>query len=277
MPEDLTVRAERAEDYHETELMTMRSFWNKYHPGCTEHNMIRVIRASGDYLPEISRVAEADGKIVGAVYYTRAWIVDGDRRHEVAMLGPLAVEPTYEGNGIGGTLIRETVKLAEAARIAGIILAGEPGYYPKYGFLRCADFGITDGEGNSYDAYMCLPLSDSFRTFRGHFAESPDFEKIGDKDAIERISREFPAYRKVKVQEGFMQIFQEHLGVVESVKDGVYEVRYWELLIPCRLADGFDCGAAGKPVAGSDVQFDWDHKPGGVSRITRLVRNLLEG
>lgn len=77
MLNDLIVRAERAEDYHDTELMTMRSFWNKYYPGCTEHNMIRGIRASTDYLPEISRVAEADGKIVGAVYYTRAWIVDG--------------------------------------------------------------------------------------------------------------------------------------------------------------------------------------------------------
>ena len=39
-------------DYKETELMTMRSFWNKYWPGCTEHFLIRIIRESKDYIPE---------------------------------------------------------------------------------------------------------------------------------------------------------------------------------------------------------------------------------
>ena len=57
---DIIIRPEQAEDFHNTELMTMRSFWNKYFPGCVEHNMLRVIRASADYLPEISRVAEKE-------------------------------------------------------------------------------------------------------------------------------------------------------------------------------------------------------------------------
>ncbi len=39
--------------------------------GCTEHFLIRVIRESEDFIPEISRIAEIDGKIVGAVYYTK--------------------------------------------------------------------------------------------------------------------------------------------------------------------------------------------------------------
>ena len=88
MLSNLIIRRETPEDYRATELMTMRSFWNKYWPGCTEHYLIRVIRESQDYISEISRVAELDGRIVGAVYYTRAWIVDGDVRHEVATFGP---------------------------------------------------------------------------------------------------------------------------------------------------------------------------------------------
>ena len=31
---DLIIRPEKTEDYKNTELMTMRSFWNKYFPGC---------------------------------------------------------------------------------------------------------------------------------------------------------------------------------------------------------------------------------------------------
>ena len=87
MIENLVIRAETPSDYIATELMTMRSFWNKYWPGCTEHFLIRIIRESEDYIPEISRIAEVDGKIVGAVYYTKAWIDDGDVRHEIATFG----------------------------------------------------------------------------------------------------------------------------------------------------------------------------------------------
>lgn len=43
---NLIIRPEQTEDFHNTELMTMRSFWNKYFPGCVEHNMLRVIRVS---------------------------------------------------------------------------------------------------------------------------------------------------------------------------------------------------------------------------------------
>ena len=269
---NLIIRPEKAEDFHNTELMTMRSFWNKYFPGCVEHNMLRVIRASADYLPEISRVAELDGKIVGAAFYTRAWIVGEDGvRNKVAMLGPLSVEPTLEGNNIGGKLICETIRLAKEAGIAGIILCGEPGYYPKFGFKLLQDFGITDAEGNCYDAYLCYPLSDEFATYKGHFEESPDFEKIEDSAALEKISKEFPAYRKVKVQEGFMQIFNQHLGLVESVDGEIFNVRYWELVIPCRLAEGLKQ----LPAAGSDVQFIWNHK-GGESEITKVVKNILD-
>ena len=37
MINNLIIRQETEEDYKKTELMIMRSFWNKYWPGCTEH------------------------------------------------------------------------------------------------------------------------------------------------------------------------------------------------------------------------------------------------
>lgn len=267
---NLIIRQERPEDYKETELMTMRSFWNKYWPGCTEHLLVRIIRESEDYLPEISRVAELDGKIVGAVYYTKVWVVNGNMKHEVITFGPLAVEPTLEGNDIGGALMRETIKLAKEAGVSGIVLAGEPDYYPRFGFQRCWNFGITDADGNTYDALQCLPLNDEFSSVKGKFIESEDFEKLDDQERLEEISKEFPPYRKVKVQEGFIQIFEQHLGVVESVNNDVYQVRYWELVIPVKLSENI----AEKPVPGSDVQFSWNHK--GDATITKVIKNLLE-
>ena len=270
MLKDLIIRPERPEDYKATELMAMRSFWNKYWSGATEHLLIRIIRESKDYIPEISRIAELDGKIAGAVYYTKAWIADGDTRHEIATFGPLAVEPTLEGNDIGGALMRETIRLAKEAGVAGIALMGEPDYYPRFGFERGAKYGLTDAEGNTFDALMCLPLNAGFEKMKGKLIESADFEKLEDEQKLEEISKEFPAYRKVKVQEGFMQIFGQHLGVVESVEGDTYMVRYWELLIPAKADDALK----EKPAAGSDVQFIWNHK--GESRITKVFKNLLE-
>ena len=124
MLKDLIIRQETPADYHQTEQMVMRSFWNKYWPGCTEHLLTRIIRDSRDYVPELSRVAEWNGQIVGAIYYTRAWIVDGDTRREVVTFGPLAVEPMMEGNDIGGALVRETLGLAGSFGAAGIIIMG---------------------------------------------------------------------------------------------------------------------------------------------------------
>ena len=68
-----------------------------------------------------------------------------------------------------------------------------------------------------------------------------------------------------------MQIFNQHLGFVESVEGDIFNVRYWELVISCRLADGLEQ----RPVAGSDVQFIWNHKDG-ESEITKVVKNLLD-
>jgi len=67
-----------------------------------------------------------------------------------------------------------------------------------------------------------------------------------------------------------MQIFQQHLGVVEAIDGDDYKVRYWELLIPAKLSADLDK----EPLIGSDVQFIWNHK--GESCITKVFRNLLE-
>ena len=285
MLDKLIVRAEQPADYKDTELMALRSFWNKYGPAASEHFLIRIIRESEDYIPEISRVAELDGRIVGAVYYTKAWIVETQEgkegigndkqeakeiRHEVITFGPLAVEPTLEGNDIGGILMRETISLAKETGYAGIVLMGEPNYYPRFGFERGAKYGITDAQGNTFDALMCLPLNDDFSHIKGKLVESKDFEKLEDEEKLEEITKEFPEYRRVKVQEGFMQIFEQHLGVVEAIEEGNYMVRYWELMIPAKLSDDLEA----KPEVGSDVQFIWNHK--GESSITKVFKNLLE-
>jgi hypothetical protein len=53
MLDNLIIRAEEPADYKNTELMAMRSFFNKYGPAADEHFLIRIIRESKDYIPQI--------------------------------------------------------------------------------------------------------------------------------------------------------------------------------------------------------------------------------
>ena len=63
---NITIRQETKEDYFNTELMTMRAFWNLHRPGCNEHYLVHILREAETYLPELSRVAELDGEIVAS-------------------------------------------------------------------------------------------------------------------------------------------------------------------------------------------------------------------
>lgn len=273
MNDNLVIRRETPADFKSVEHLTMRAFWNIHGPGCDEHFLVRIIRDSQDYLPDISRVAELNGKVVGAIYYTKAKVVDGDIEHSIITFGPLAIEPTMQNSGIGKALIKETIKLAKAAGHSGIVIAGEPTYYPRLGFLPCDKFGITDAEGKNYDALMCYPLNmELFSSIHGKFIESPIYKECNNKEELERIEAEFPKYRKVKIKDGFLMILDKRLGVVEAVDGDVFTVKFWELSIPAKLGMDFDNNSA-RPKVGDDVLFLW--KRGDISEITSVCKNLL--
>jgi putative acetyltransferase len=57
-------------------------------------------------------------------------------------LAPIAVDPSYQGQGIGGRLITEGHALAAAKGYKVSILLGHTGYYPRFGYHTHA-FGVA--------------------------------------------------------------------------------------------------------------------------------------
>ncbi len=271
---NLVLRQETPADFKEVEHLTMRAFWNIHGPGCNEHLLVRKIRQSPDYLPNISRVAELNGKVAGAIYYTKAKVIRDKTEHDVITFGPLAVEPTLQNSGIGKALIEETVKLAKETGYSGIIITGEPTYYPKLGFVTCDRFGITDAEGKNYDALMCFPLNkELFSSVHGRFIISPVYEECENNEELKQLEAEFPKYRKVKIKDGFLMLLDKRLGVIEAVDGDVYYVKFWELSIPAKLGKDFNKDSV-RPKVGDDVLFLW--KRDGISEITSVCKNMLE-
>lgn len=250
----IIIREERKEDYYETELVAMRAFWNIHGPGCNEHWLVHKLRTSKDYLPDISRVAELDGRIVGVIMYSKAWIWDGNEEHEIITFGPLAVEPTAQALGVGGLLLKETFKLAKKAGYPGICIFGEPEYYPKHGFVTCDKYGITDGEGNNYDALMGYELQENgFSEIKGKFKESSIFGECEDEAEIEEFNKQFPFYEKLTLK--CQWLHKEKLGRICNVQKNSYTIQFWEQQLPAKLKGSFYKGNQKFPVVGDYVTF----------------------
>ncbi|QGX97506.1 N-acetyltransferase [Roseovarius faecimaris] len=58
---------------------------------------------------------------------------------EALLLGPVAVHPTYQGEGLGGYLILDSLDRARDGGWARVMLVGDAPYYSRFGFRRLTD------------------------------------------------------------------------------------------------------------------------------------------
>ncbi|NDR59203.1 GNAT family N-acetyltransferase [Aliiruegeria sabulilitoris] len=82
-------------------------------------------------LPALSLVAQAPGGLVGTV---RLWHVRAGGLSGALMLGPLAVDPTRQGLGIGAALMHSVLATLRAQEFRAVVLVGDPPYYERFGF-----------------------------------------------------------------------------------------------------------------------------------------------
>lgn len=194
--EQVEIRKETPEEYHAVERVAQEAFWNRHFQGCNEHYLVHLLRDSKEYLPELSRIAVVNGEIVGAIMYSKAWVKDGEKVHEIVTFGPLCIKPEWHGCGIGEMLLHETIALVKAAGYPGIVIFGEPDYYPRIGFKTCDNFGITTPDGKNFDAFMGMELfPGAMKDIHGKFFESDVFAQSDDGGA-EKYHQKFEPMKK---------------------------------------------------------------------------------
>lgn len=134
----IKIRQERTEDYDAVYELVKAAFATAEHSDGNEQDLIVELRRSENFIPELSLVAEKDGKVVGHVMFTKIMVGDSE---EIA-LAPLAVHPDHQGNGIGGTLVEEGHKIAKEMGYHCSIVLGSDKYYPQFGYEKTAQYGI---------------------------------------------------------------------------------------------------------------------------------------
>ena len=77
------------------------------------------------------RVAEVEGNIVAALRMTDVMI---GNTSGAALLGPIAVDARYHGQGYGRALIAQAIQSAREAGLQVIVLVGDESYYGRMGF-----------------------------------------------------------------------------------------------------------------------------------------------
>ena len=90
------------------------------------------VREFARHAPGLSRVAVADGDVVGVcrIYDVRI----GARA--ALFLGPLAVDPKAQHGGLGHALVQSTIEGCRAAGHEAIVVMGEPSFFSTLGFSQ---------------------------------------------------------------------------------------------------------------------------------------------
>lgn len=121
-------------------------------PGRTALSSYRLRDGVEPVAPLCLVLRDGEGILAGAIRY---WPVRVGGR-EVLLLGPVAVHPTRQGEGLGGLLILES--LAEARRLGWgrVMLVGDVPYYGRFGFRKLER--VTMPPPTNPDRVLGLPL-----------------------------------------------------------------------------------------------------------------------
>lgn len=122
----MELRQETPEDRWEVEAL----FDLCFAPGRTALSSYR-LREDVAPIDALSLVAVDDLNIIGGAI--RYWPVKVGA-HTALLLGPVAVHPTRQGEGLGAFLIQNSLERAWALGHARVLLVGDAAYYRRLGF-----------------------------------------------------------------------------------------------------------------------------------------------
>lgn len=149
-PDSLSIRAEAPADQDAIRRVNRAAF-----PTAAEAQLVDALRCEADSF--ISLVAELDGEIVGQIAFSPVEL-ESDASLDLMGLGPMAVLPERQRQGIGSALAHAGCAQCRDAGAVAIVVLGHPQFYPRFGFAPARHFGIDCEYDVPDDAFMLLEL-----------------------------------------------------------------------------------------------------------------------
>ena len=167
----MLVRKEEPQDYEIVYSVVKAAFESAEHADGNEHDLVNALRKGDAYIPELSLVAETDGKIVGHIMFTKAEVEE----NTVLALAPLSVLPEYQRQGVGTALIKEGHRIAAELGYTYSIVLGSEQYYPRTGYLPAQAFGIRPPFDVPDENFMAYKLNDGTSALCGTLKYAKEF------------------------------------------------------------------------------------------------------
>ncbi len=99
-------------------------------------------------------------KVVASI---RFWNIQVDSHSSRGLLlGPLAVHPIYQSEGLGEKLVSNSIEKANSENWNWIVLVGDLSYYKKFGFSKHTTSGISIGSGYDNSRLLGLDINGDF-------------------------------------------------------------------------------------------------------------------
>ena len=131
----MQIRFERCEDAPRIHALHRAAFGS-----ALEGDIVDALRAAG--VPLISLVAVDEGEEVGHILFSPVTIT-GAAGIQIVALGPIAVLPDRQRRGIGSALVNAGIEECRKAGVRAVFVVGHAEYYPRFGFVQAARFGIS--------------------------------------------------------------------------------------------------------------------------------------
>lgn len=108
-----------------------------------EKFLVEQLHNSIVFIPQLSLIAEINGKIVGYILLTKVEIIlkNGGIIPSLSV-APLAVLPKFQKQGTGGALLKEAHKRAASLGYKTTLVLGHKDYYCRFGYRKAIDYGI---------------------------------------------------------------------------------------------------------------------------------------
>jgi putative acetyltransferase len=164
----VNVRPETPSDYDTIAAVVGAAFADEP----TVVDVVTAIRASSEYRPAFSLVAEEEAEIVGHVMLSGLPIDD----EHALQLSPLAVRPDRQRRGIGSALVEAALAAAAEAGERLVCVEGDPRYYSRFGFTPSRELDVEAPPGRPEWAFQAIALADDHP--RGRATYPPAFDVV---------------------------------------------------------------------------------------------------
>jgi putative acetyltransferase len=180
-PLQITIRPEVPADRRVVRDVLLNAF-----PGPLEAELVDRVRENP--APRISLVALVDDRVIGYVLFTRVTVhapeeEGGASRGQGGVpwtaiaLGPMAVRPEHQSQGVGLALGFAGLEECRRKNEKIVFVLGHPPYYPRFGFRPAAEYGLWYAKPDIGPEFMVLELEPgALAGRRGEVRYLPEFD-----------------------------------------------------------------------------------------------------